>query len=693
VQISSDGFLRQILINNCSLGVGEGPKIFQPRDADGTYEKDLGEPYDRAVVHHLLMMNGRFSGVKLNGRPYTIPNEPAELAFFHLPAEGTLTFSFKATAQEELLADRDFNAILLAAKSTGEFDPHNFVSVISMAAHDTDFLTSQIETIFEHLMPEKTLMVKLTIEIFTSIFDFENVGRLLTNHFTQAEFHYIESSIGRLFYFNPTFPTGHYNLRCSHRCDLALLLKLMRLNTRSKTARTAARAADLSQWGNYSCFRNLLRNGKPIPQKDLKPSDLDEVSTFDFDFVFPNKEPVHCFEVPQTFVKDVIAKGVVTLMQEKFECVDNHALGSSRFTAAQVALMVASIKESYHVKPWEVVYESEEFKTKSNEVERYSFASLCQLQNASGVQVRPSELVEGCILLHPVFGRGRLRKIEDAELSRLEETRKVARMRCVFAMHVWDRIIDPENFSAVLSAMDPPTTLQRVKWDDIELKHVEDFSRLQAEFKGQHQLIRMLGCLVAYNVVHAEGFYCLDLRFHDDRVLCNILIKLAVIEPGENWLGESFNARSFELPASWTREIPTAGIVTLTYHVLPIDVDVRARSRLNQELLAGIPYLEMQHFQVLKAGPRHRQSLSILAMAAASSQKGKVASDIAPSILAPGGRNARQRRGGDAMVTMHDILGHQQAIAEEEHLAQFADATTCAASARPSSTYSTAFQW
>ena len=664
MQISSDGFLRQILVSNCTLGVG-GPKIFQPRDADGTYEKDLSEPYDRAVVHHLLTMSGKLFGVKLNGRPYSISNEPAELAFLHLPAEGTLTFSFKATPQtEELLGDRDFNAILLAAKATGEFNSHNFVSIISMAAHDTDFLTSQIETIFEHLMPEKQLMLELIIDIFTSIFDFENVGLLLSKHFTEAEYLYIENAIGRLFYFNPSFPTGHYILRGSHHCDHALFLKLQRLNTRSKTARTAAKAPDVSQWGNHSCFRNVLRDGKPFDRKDLKPSDLDEASILEFDFVFPNKE-MGSLEVPQSFVNDLIAKGIGHLVLEKFDCVDNHALGTSRFAAVQVASMVASINEPPKWKPWEVIFEA-------GEVEQFSFASLSKLESALGVPLRSSDLTEGCVVVHPVFGQGRLRKRQMADLDRLDAAKKVARMRCMFAMHMWDRIIDPENLNAVLSAIDPPTTLQRIQWDKIELKDVEDFSKLLAEFKGQHQLIRMLGCLVAYNVMHAEGFYCLDLRYFDDRVLCDILVKLAVIEPGENWLGESFNSRSFELPASWTREIPTGGIVTVTYHVLHIDIDVRARTRLNQQLLAGMPSLELRHCAVLKATPMHRRSLSVLAMAAASSKSGKPISESVPSISAQGGRNNRQRRGGGA-ITLQDILGHQQTIAEEQQLEQFAN--------------------
>lgn len=34
---------------------------------------------------------------------------------------------------------------------------------------------------------------------------------------------------------------------------------------------------------------------------------------------------------------------------------------------------------------------------------------------------------------------------------------------------------------------------------------------------------------------YPDGFYRLDLARSDERLICKLLVKLAVVEPGENW--------------------------------------------------------------------------------------------------------------------------------------------------------------
>lgn len=44
------------------------------------------------------------------------------------------------------------------------------------------------------------------------------------------------------------------------------------------------------------------------------------------------------------------------------------------------------------------------------------------------------------------------------------------------------------------------------------------------------------------------------------------LVKLAIVEPGENWEDESFEGVSgWELPVSWVTEVPHKGHLTTTY--------------------------------------------------------------------------------------------------------------------------------
>ena len=53
------------------------------------------------------------------------------------------------------------------------------------------------------------------------------------------------------------------------------------------------------------------------------------------------------------------------------------------------------------------------------------------------------------------------------------------------------------------------------------------------------------------------------------RYVAKILIKLAICEPGENWVGETLNGVAFELPKEWANDLPNHGIVTTTYFVEP----------------------------------------------------------------------------------------------------------------------------
>jgi hypothetical protein len=72
------------------------------------------------------------------------------------------------------------------------------------------------------------------------------------------------------------------------------------------------------------------------------------------------------------------------------------------------------------------------------------------------------------------------------------------------------------------------------------------------------------GPLNIINPMMPDGFWELNLKYHDDREVATMLVLLAVGEPGENWRDEKFGnvvinngvkvtrvPRPFELPATW----------------------------------------------------------------------------------------------------------------------------------------------
>jgi hypothetical protein len=67
--------------------------------------------------------------------------------------------------------------------------------------------------------------------------------------------------------------------------------------------------------------------------------------------------------------------------------------------------------------------------------------------------------------------------------------------------------------------------------------------------------------------MYVEGTYELDLEDRSHAIVARVLVDLSVKEPGENWIGETFNGRPFELPATWVQQIPDKGLLTLQYTV------------------------------------------------------------------------------------------------------------------------------
>lgn len=78
--------------------------------------------------------------------------------------------------------------------------------------------------------------------------------------------------------------------------------------------------------------------------------------------------------------------------------------------------------------------------------------------------------------------------------------------------------------------------------------------------------------------MYVEGTYELDLEDRSHAIVTRVLVDLSVKEPGENWVGETFNGRPFELPATWVQQIPDRGLLTLQYTVESWAIKRKARA-------------------------------------------------------------------------------------------------------------------
>ena len=77
-----------------------------------------------------------------------------------------------------------------------------------------------------------------------------------------------------------------------------------------------------------------------------------------------------------------------------------------------------------------------------------------------------------------------------------------------------------------------------------------------------------LGILFAFDPEHPDGVWKMNLTVPEERSVAEMMVILAVKEPGENWAGESWTGAAgegWEVPASWIEEIPAEGVLTLTF--------------------------------------------------------------------------------------------------------------------------------
>jgi hypothetical protein len=106
-------------------------------------------------------------------------------------------------------------------------------------------------------------------------------------------------------------------------------------------------------------------------------------------------------------------------------------------------------------------------------------------------------------------------------LGRTHKTRHFGTYRVELVILLFSRVLDIHNMDLVFSELSP-----------YEVACI--YCRL--------------GILNLFNPLKPEGSICLNLARHDERIIAKILAFLSTIEPGENWLEESFRWEYTSVP-------------------------------------------------------------------------------------------------------------------------------------------------
>ena len=79
-------------------------------------------------------------------------------------------------------------------------------------------------------------------------------------------------------------------------------------------------------------------------------------------------------------------------------------------------------------------------------------------------------------------------------------------------------------------------------------------------------VLHRLGWLNVFDPVSPDRRHYMDLEQREMQIVAKVLVRLAVVEPGENWIYENYMDKpGWELPVTWINQVPNVGRLTLTY--------------------------------------------------------------------------------------------------------------------------------
>ena len=377
--------------------------------------------------------------------------------------------------------------------------------------------------------------------------------------------------------------TGHYALNFRNLDDRVAARKLAGIATAERAAATKVAASDTSQHGNGWNFRNERFNGRPITLTPSWFTNLDEkIGTLEFDYVAtmrPSKAAIAMS--PRRY------RGLLRLLNLANDDDDSCSLPSVPPVPQQTTPEMNENEEDQQpvIKELDpVAMEWREWMTSSRDRITPSFYSEIYELESKGFMAQGAELRKK--FGHLPAGSGSQRRLSKGDSRRSSLTadpnptplyRDYARR-----VHALKANMGHHHFSTAL-VLDlvqrfPPEQTVRVELCVAvfgRIVDVRNFSNVvdaltEAE---QLELYHRLGYLNVLNSADVDRRYEMNLKVPDERKMASILVNLAIAEPGENWVDESFRRKEslhpspgWQLPLEWhSDEVIHYGILGLTY--------------------------------------------------------------------------------------------------------------------------------
>lgn len=338
-------------------------------------------------------------------------------------------------------------------------------------------------------------------------------------------------------------PTGHFTFDLRNKQD--------QIEGRALSAVWAEEAkymkkfnVDTSQRGNNSNFRNESYNGTPIA-----------LTAYWF---------ASC---PKT---GVVRCDYVSTIRPKLGL---WPISDKRFIAMKEMLNLEIIQEKYKDKNW----------MKSTSLEDMMIPSSLTF---TSIREHHIEYIESCHHFHSIYPEERQRDVSretydpnnrpitPPTLRDVEEKPSSSKIHIIYPLAYYKiiqlELLLPIIYLSVEQVIDillhfPPDNYLRVQAFISMFSRIVDYDKNGARILDMltldetAEIFHRLGVLNVIDPLYPDRLYRLDLRRWEHRELCKIMIKLAMEEPGENWINEEYRWSKYDgvvpgwtLPVNWT---------------------------------------------------------------------------------------------------------------------------------------------
>eukprot|EP00753_Platysulcus_tardus_P019016 PLAT7043.21.p1 GENE.PLAT7043.21~~PLAT7043.21.p1 ORF type:complete len:838 (+),score=522.45 PLAT7043.21:222-2735(+) len=507
---------------------------FDPARPEGSYVLRLEDARDRSIATELVRLASSKPGCSFKSIYYQTARGRVQWSFQSegeaagaaipsgrgtlrdhtgratvLPAEGQLIVAFTYRPQPavaELAPSREGLQKLLSMLELERASTADRMRLLQMSAEEMYFMTDVAGELM-HFAGSSAEKVAAMLCIAPRLVDVDNMWEFVDTWMTFEEKAALREAMGQYFTFTPSNCTGHYQLDLSDRMDVLIWARIAQTNNveRDQALRTNWRP-DTSQAGNWEGTRNARLNGRPI--KLTGKTRLPDSGLLEFDFVSTTRPPAGADVMDLGTWEELLEELQVTKL-EALCAADAH---NCRAVLTEVLTEVRLMSNQYYFS--------------CDHLRRFA-QCVPKLNLLRGIKPLAAEDIDPEVR-------------DDHGYNAESDGPPSFDPRVELAVILFARVVDlPHYCDACRDVLTP-----------------SEFNRLRSR----------LGFLNFWNPLSPDGFYYLELTVHEDHLLCKALVKLAVAEPGENWIGENYNdINGWELPATWITEIPTRGWLKLTY--------------------------------------------------------------------------------------------------------------------------------